>query len=254
MTSEINPFEQIPPWLPTTTVIQAGGGVFNPSQKDPNVGEQSTLGLRVSRPHNTEYLFFTTSHSFRYSPTFQWLYKTDSGVKVGPIGGTAILGVYRPGPDTKRGAIIIVDCELVRVNTKIPKNIAPGVLQGPKELPITIKGKNVAKEDMIVTSFGVMSGLTYGKVLPLPDWFKEEEKTYDKYVFFIQLCNEQGLVIEGEYSKPGDSGSMILDKDGYVLGMLIGDMAYGSKGNRIGVATRFSEIEVALGVKLNRNA
>lgn len=249
----VNPFEQIPPFLPTTAVVQASGSCFNPSTKDPRDGEQGTLGARVSLIPDARYTFIATAHTFK-NPTFQWLYNPGTGgVQVGQT-GTVIKIEERIGPHTPAGEIPIVDCALIRLNTMMPKDIASGVLQGPKQRPIVIKGQGVAAPDMFVTMFGVMSGLTYGKVTPPIDLLKPETKAYDKYLFFIQLCNEQGLPLEGEFSQGGDSGAMIMDEFGYVLGMILGSLAYGSPGNRVGVAMRFAEIEAALGVKLNRDA
>lgn len=246
MTSEINPFKVPPPYLPTTAVVQASGSAFNPDPDDPSIGQTGTLGVRVSRQHDERYLFISTCHSSPHS-IFQWLYTTEKGVRVGPT-GRVIKRIERIGPETPRGEIPILDCALIRLDSTAPKDVASGVLQGPMQRPITVKGKGIAKADMFVSMFGVMTGLTYGRVIPLFSWLP---KTYDLYLFFIQLCNEQGLPVDGEFGEGGDSGATILDENGYVLGMYIGNIATEFPGNRLGIGTRFEQIEVALDVKLS---
>jgi len=247
MTSETNPFKVPPPYLPTTAVVQASGGAFNPDPKDPSTGEQGTLGVRVSQQHDTRYLFISTAHTSPHS-IFQWLYTTEKGVKVGPT-GRIVKRIERIGPETPLGEIPIVDCALVRLDSTAPKDVTSGVLQGPMQRPRAVKGKGIAKTDMFVSMFGVTTGLTYGRVIPLFSWLP---KTYGVYLFFVQLCNEQGLPLDGEFGEPGDSGATILDENGYVLGMYIGNIATESPGNRLGVVTRFEQIEVALEVKLSQ--
>lgn len=114
-----------------------------------------------------------------------------------------------------------------------------------------IKGKADAKPDTFVSMFGVMSGLTYGKVKPLFAWM---DKAYESYIFFVQLTDEFGNEITGTFGAQGDSGSVILDGNGYVLGMFIGDVQSPEPKNRLGVGTRFPQIEAALDVKLSSQA
>lgn len=257
MTNKINPFKEPPPeWLPDIAVVQASGSSYCPDPAESQSGELGTLGVRVSQSPDVAYMFVATSHQFpNNSTTYQLLYyNPESGLSIGPT-GRVIGRKYELGPG--KVPLPLLDCGLIKLNSTTPKDVTSGVFQGAGKPLRAIKGKGFATPGTLVNKFGMKTGLTYGLTLPL---YTELDQKYDPFLFLIELCNESGHPMCGDFCDEGDSGAPIIDKNGYVLGILIGDLgmltggALTEPGSRIGVATRFDKIEAALGVTLSPQA
>lgn len=254
---KLNPDTQKPPFLPNTPIVQASGGTYCP-ETDPSEGFQGTLGVRVSQSCEVSYTFISCSHNFPDNRTaFWWMYDPGSGVAVGPKGRViarkdqaALTTFPLPVKGDPENALPLLDCALIALDSTSPKDLTSGLWQGIGQPKRAVRGAGIATPGALVSMFGVMGGLTYGLVLPI---FTNVDPVYDSYLFFIQLCNQYGVPTCGEFGQGGDSGSMVIDKNGYILGMFIGQVK-ASDTNWVGVATRFAQIEAALDVKLSPDA
>ena len=150
--------------------------------------------------------------------------------------------MYKKGIDDKHP---ILDCALVQLASQSQNLAASGLWQGVDKSFLIVKG---IKSGMIVNKLGMSTGLIYGCVLDLS---LDMHQSYDNYVFFVELSDSNGWPMSGKFVDAGDSGALVVDKYGYVLGMIIQAVPLEHGKVKLGLVSRIGQIQVALNVKVH---
>lgn len=227
-------------FYPTVDVVQGGGSSYCPKNQ-----QAGTLGVRVDRPSNSGFYYIATDHNFEGSNDYIWAYNS-GGELVRGQSGKVIDHKYDWGDDGTRP---ILDCALIRLTTQSQKDITPGLYQGPNIPPLITRGTNLATPGMIVSKYGITTGLTYGRVIHLP---KGIDKSYSNYLFAVERCSKNGYPMTGDFGRQGDSGAAVIDENWHVLGLFI-QFVEAKPPDTLGVAfiNRIDQIQAALNVTLH---
>ena len=130
------------------------------------------------------------------------------------------------------------------------RNEIDGLSEGGKPPSNKILGLRHALPGLEVYKVGITTGRTVGKVvtddtddLPPARWMG------DSFVFTGQI--EIASTDEAEwFSMHGDSGAVIIDQDGFIVGLLMGAYGGGPPEHRT-IANHISEVCSALGIEIN---
>lgn len=237
-TVEVSEGDQAGSYYPSVNIVQGSGSSYCPS-----IPASGTLGVRVDTAPNTGFCYVATYHNFAEDKTdFAWIYNSNGKLVLGQP-GTVILRNYTWGLDKK---LPLLDCALIRLSTQSQSSVAPGLYQGAGIPSLTVRGTNLAKSGMIVKKFGMISGLTYGRVIDLP---LDIDKSYANYLFAIERCDSNGYPMSGDFSVPGDSGAPVVDMFGYVLGLVVQSRSFA--GGTLGLISRIDQIQAALDVTVH---
>jgi len=131
----------------------------------------------------------------------------------------------------------VVDCAFAKLRDGVefdPATITPGLLL--KKDPARLEG------EPIVLKKGRTTGLTRGRITAID--FDHCDVEYDFGIVVFDRQIEIESIGEGPFSRPGDSGSLIIDPDGHPVGLL----AANTLDCRLHYANPIEEVLSALGV------